>query len=121
MPNLKEISELHIYATKKDQVNRVVLFNNGDIQISAWVDPKYTNVRRPSDDEVLRYLKSMYSMKDDRFNMPGSFSDSRYVWVTPDDAVMRWKNKLVACQIAIRYEVSIKKENCYFIEASYEL
>lgn len=121
MPNLKEVSELRIYATKKDRVNRVVLFNKGDIQVSAWVDHKYTNVRRPSDDEVLCYLKSMYSMKDDRFYMPGSFGESRYVWVTPDDAVMRWKNKLVACQIAIRYEVSAKKENCYFIEAPYEL
>lgn len=121
IPTIEEIAALDIFAPDKDLVERAALFNKGDIRISVWVDREKTIARQPNDDEVLTYLKFNYSMKNDRFNMSSSFDKKRYVWVTADDAVARYRSKLITFRIIIGFAVSVKIDNCYFLEMPYTL
>lgn len=121
IPTIEEIADLDIFAPEKDLVERAALFNRGDIRISVWVDREKTIARQPSDDEVLTYLKFNYSMKNDRFNMSSFFDKKRYVWVTADDAVARYRSKLLTFRIVIGFAVSVKIDNCYFLEMPYTL
>ena len=120
-PSIKELPELDIFSDGEDLVDRIILFNKGDIEVSVWVDWDNTICRYPNDEETAYYLKNRFSMKNGRFYMPSSFKKSSYALATVDDSVKRWKNRLVVFQVVIGYAVSIKKENCLFLEAPFTL
>ena len=121
IPSITEISDLDIFAPNKDFVERAILFNKGDIQATIWVNKKSTIVRRPDSGEILAYLKNRFPYSNGRFSLPSVYDKSVIVWVTEEDAVERWRPKLIAYRVVIGYAVTIDDKKCYFIEMPYKL
>ena len=121
IPSITEISDLDIFAPNKDCVERAILFDKGEIQATIWVNEKSTIVRRPDSGEILTYLKNRYPYNNGRFSLPSVYDESAIVWVTEEDAVERWRQKLIVYRIVIDFAVTIDDKKCYFIEMPYKL